>query len=43
MNKDTFIQDWMEGKVSPEKLSELRNDPEYSETIAELNCQSLAA
>ena len=36
MNKDTFIKDWMEGKVSLEELQELKTDPEYKETIAEL-------
>lgn len=36
MNKNTFIQDWMEGKISPEQLEELKADPAYSESIAEL-------
>ncbi|MGD1960512.1 MAG: FecR family protein [Fulvivirga sp.] len=36
MNKHTFLKDWMEGKVSPEELQELKTDPDYKETIVEL-------
>ncbi|MEM9857384.1 MAG: FecR domain-containing protein [Bacteroidota bacterium] len=37
MNKDTFIQDWMEGKITPEQLEELKSNPEYEGSIRELN------
>ncbi len=37
MNKDTFIQDWLEGNISPEQMEQLKGDPEYQEVIAELD------
>ncbi|MEM8568573.1 MAG: FecR domain-containing protein [Bacteroidota bacterium] len=36
MNKEKFIQEWIEGTISQERVNELKKDPEYSETIAEL-------
>ncbi|MEM7107488.1 MAG: FecR domain-containing protein [Bacteroidota bacterium] len=36
MNKDKFIKEWMEGAITKERIKALKNDPEYSEVIAEL-------
>ncbi len=36
MNKDKFIQDWLEGNITPEEMTARRQDPAYQSVIEEL-------